>query len=193
MKKIFVLTVALFLIPFYAFAGQVPPGTPFQALQEQINQLKIQLQNIQLIPGPPGPAGEGAIKVYDATNQYLGIYAGLPPGAGALMASIFNPDLKLFFSIILDPNDTQYGQILKGNYYTSAAMPGIFVLARDKLYRTCNDKYYYGTGNPIQVSQVTGFYIGCYQGPAGDFKGFETSEISSLPFTLPIAMPLKYE
>ena len=36
--------------------GKVP-GTPFQYLQQQVDQLRTQLQNLQLTPGPQGPAG----------------------------------------------------------------------------------------------------------------------------------------
>jgi hypothetical protein len=72
MKKIVLALMVLVLcISVNAFAAN---GTPFQELQRQIDQLKTQLQNIQLTPGPPGPAGpagEGAIKVYDASGQYL--------------------------------------------------------------------------------------------------------------------------
>jgi hypothetical protein len=63
-KKIVLTLLALVLCaPLIASAkdkdddDKVPPGGPFQALQQQINQLKHQLQNIQLIPGPQGPAG----------------------------------------------------------------------------------------------------------------------------------------
>jgi len=48
--------IALVLcIPVITFAAN---GQPFQALQSQIDQLKNTLQNIQLAPGPQGPAGE---------------------------------------------------------------------------------------------------------------------------------------
>jgi hypothetical protein len=55
MKKTVLFLIALVLcIPVIAFAAN---GQPFQDLQSQIDQLKIQLQNIQLTPGPQGPAG----------------------------------------------------------------------------------------------------------------------------------------
>lgn len=42
--------------------GKVP-GTPFKVLQDQIDQLKLQLQNIQLTPGPPGPTGATGVGI----------------------------------------------------------------------------------------------------------------------------------
>ena len=53
-KTALVLIFIVLFVPVVAFGQQ---GQPFKALQEQIDQLKIQLQNIQLTPGPPGPAG----------------------------------------------------------------------------------------------------------------------------------------
>ena len=53
-KTALVLIFIVLFIPVVAFGAE---GQPFKALQEQIDQLKIQLQNIQLIPGPQGPAG----------------------------------------------------------------------------------------------------------------------------------------
>jgi hypothetical protein len=190
MKKTILVLIALVLfVPGNVFAAN---GTPFQELQKQIDQLKIQLENIQLIPGPPGA---GAIKVYDANNQFLGIYAGLLPGLGPLMPGIFIPDLKLFVYIILDPANAEYGQIPKGGYITSTSQEGIFVQARDKLFRTCDDKYFYGIEDPINIGNATSIFFGCSIFPVGSTKGFKTEEIqvTDFPFTLPIAMPLRYE
>ena len=54
-RKITLTLVALILfIPVFTYAADEPSGKPFQALQQQIDQLKIQLQNIQLTPGPKG-------------------------------------------------------------------------------------------------------------------------------------------
>jgi hypothetical protein len=53
-KAVLVLMVLVLCIPVVAFGAE---GQPFQQLQQQIDQLKIQLQNIRLTPGPAGPAG----------------------------------------------------------------------------------------------------------------------------------------
>jgi len=53
-KTALVLIFVVLFIPMVAFGAE---GQPFKALQEQIDQLKVQLQNIQLTPGPQGPAG----------------------------------------------------------------------------------------------------------------------------------------
>jgi hypothetical protein len=65
MKKIVLISIALALcIPVITFAADVTrksdgkvPGTPFQNLQRQIDQLNTKLNNIQLTPGPQGPQG----------------------------------------------------------------------------------------------------------------------------------------
>jgi hypothetical protein len=54
-RKIVLVLLALILwVPAIAYSAE---GQPFQALQQQIDDLKQQFQNIQLTPGPQGPAG----------------------------------------------------------------------------------------------------------------------------------------
>ena len=64
MKKLLVV-LAMVFIPVIAFAADVTltsdgkvPGGPFVLLQQQINDLKNQLNSIQLIPGPKGDKGD---------------------------------------------------------------------------------------------------------------------------------------
>ena len=58
MKKTVLVLIGLVLfIPVVAFGTE---GQPFKALQDQIDQLKMQLQNIQLTPGPPGQQDQRA-------------------------------------------------------------------------------------------------------------------------------------
>jgi len=59
-KKVLVLVVLVLLLPVVAYAAE---GQPFKALQQQIDELKQQLQNIQLIPGPQGPVGRPVRRV----------------------------------------------------------------------------------------------------------------------------------
>lgn len=75
MRKWLLVLAMVFMIslPAIVFAADVTltsdgkvPGTPFQALQQQIEQLKTQLQNIQLTPGPqglPGPTGATGVGI----------------------------------------------------------------------------------------------------------------------------------
>ena len=64
-----VLTMVFMLIPIIAMPGEVSltsdgkvPGTPFKVLQDQIDQLKSQLLNIQLTPGPQGIQGIAGVQ-----------------------------------------------------------------------------------------------------------------------------------
>jgi hypothetical protein len=58
-----ILIAAILLEP--AMADEQPPGTPFDAIWNEINSIKStianlqgQINNIQLIPGPQGPKGD---------------------------------------------------------------------------------------------------------------------------------------
>ena len=53
-KTALVLILVVLFIPVVVFGAE---GQPFKELQKQIDQLKIQLQNIQLTPGPKGDTG----------------------------------------------------------------------------------------------------------------------------------------
>jgi hypothetical protein len=53
-KMVLTLAALVLCVPVIAYAAE---GQPFKALQQQIDELKQQLQNIQLTPGPQGPAG----------------------------------------------------------------------------------------------------------------------------------------
>ena len=54
----FVAIAFLILLSGSAFAqGESANGQPFQYLQQQINELKAQIEAIQTTPGPPGPQG----------------------------------------------------------------------------------------------------------------------------------------
>ena len=55
-KAVLILVVLVFGIPAIVCAADLKAqGTPFQALQQQIDELRILLNNIP--QGPPGPAG----------------------------------------------------------------------------------------------------------------------------------------
>jgi hypothetical protein len=63
-KIVFTLVAFIMCFPLISYAADVSltsdgkvPSQPFQNLQQQIDQLNLQLQNIQLIPGPQGPMG----------------------------------------------------------------------------------------------------------------------------------------
>lgn len=68
-KTILILVLLVPCIPTIVLAaGEGLKGTPFQNLQQQIDQLRTQLKNIQLTPGPLGPVGPAGPASLDALN-----------------------------------------------------------------------------------------------------------------------------
>ena len=73
MKKMLLVILAMAFmlsLPVMTMAGEVSltsdgkvPGTPFKVLQDQIDMLRNQLQNIQLIPGPKGDTGATGVGI----------------------------------------------------------------------------------------------------------------------------------
>jgi hypothetical protein len=97
-KKIVFISMALVLwgVPTIVFAA----GAPFDQLQQQIDQLKTQLQNIQRIPGPQGPQGP----VGPTGPQ------GPPGGAGGVTHLVYgslNSDATLAFGTGISYTDVQ--------------------------------------------------------------------------------------
>ena len=89
-KIVFALVALVMLFPIVSSAADVSltndgkvPSQPFQNLQQQIDQLNLQLQNIQMTPGPQGPIGpagpaggtiSGSVKLCRSTSGYLSVY-----------------------------------------------------------------------------------------------------------------------
>ena len=87
---VFALVALVMLFPIVSSAADVSltndgkvPSQPFQNLQQQIDQLNLQLQNIQMTPGPQGPMGpagpaggtiSGTVKLCRSTSGYLSVY-----------------------------------------------------------------------------------------------------------------------
>jgi hypothetical protein len=166
--------------------GQVP-GQPFQYLQQQIDALKAQADAIQ-------PSG-GAIKVYDADNNYLGIYAGLAPGNGTTTASIFVPSLKLFVAIEDNCSSPDYGDVRREGYYLNATGE-VYLRNAMRLVRVCDGSLVTGVGDSVPITTSRFYNPDC---SFTDFKlntrvfGVQEIDQDGLPFTLPVAMPLRYE
>ncbi|SRR6266498_4567111 len=58
MKKYIILAVVGLVVSVsFVFAESQPDGQPFQAIWDAIRELKDQITNIQLIPGPKGDSG----------------------------------------------------------------------------------------------------------------------------------------
>jgi hypothetical protein len=59
MKKIILILISILIcLPVLGYAESGTQGKTFEALQQQIDELKQQIEEIQLIPGPKGDTGE---------------------------------------------------------------------------------------------------------------------------------------
>jgi hypothetical protein len=166
--------------------GKVP-GEPFLYLQEQIDALKTQADAIQ-------PGGE-PIKVYDADNNYLGIYAGLAPGGGSSTASIFVPSLKLFVAIEDVCSSPDYGDVRREAYFLDDTGQ-VYLRNAQRLARLCDGTLVTGIGDFVPITMSTFYNPDCsFTNFQRNTCGFRFRQIapSELPFTLPVAMPLRYE
>lgn len=139
----------------------------------------------------------GCIHVYDANDQYLGIYAGVAPGAGMMIGSIFIPTIKLFIIFERDPGDPDYGNVYRQHYSTDS-MGNIKLWQKDRLIRTCDNKYVAGVGNPLYTTIYGDFDENCNfreWGPNTKLWRYDYREVlmTEIPFSLPVAMPLRYD
>jgi hypothetical protein len=139
------------------------------------------------------------VHVYDANDQYLGLYMGTDNDG--FFIEIYVPNLGN--SIIVIENDIQDASTIcfesedcSGTAYEDTLVPRypVFPLY---LKGDCQDKYYYRL--PVDQKKITpkSYLSGCqciqYPG-SPSFNGyFELVEVpkSSFPFTLPLALPLK--
>ena len=142
----------------------------------------------------------GGIHVYDSSEppQYLGIYAGSAPGAGDTgSVAIFNPALKLFFIIEVRASYTFYAQV-KGEHYDIDSSANIVLWQRDRLIHLCDGRYVTGIGDPAFLTISGSYYPDCnYETAPPNFEGWRYNyrevQLSEIPFTLPVVMPLRYD
>lgn len=145
-------------------------------------------------------ANAGEIRVYDANGQYLGIFTGSPTTVGHSFAqSIFLPDLNLFFRVYerydYDPEGL-LGEITLGSYFLDDSGDRFFT-ALQVITRSCDGTYMLGYGDPIVIS-ATGVLNECentaFTTPRSETVfHLQPFDVTRLPFTLPVALPLRYE
>jgi hypothetical protein len=153
--------------------------------------------------GPQGPPGSpSAIKVYDANNQYLGIFVHKEPGASFLR--IFVPDLNAFAGI-----DSLSGNLYSvplwftesgcsGTPYFPYSMSGPWTFP-PSLFSNNNTPYMIGS----DVVSVTYKSYGSHSSSGkyscsemgGSNYGHPAAAVSSkdIPFTLPVPFPVLYD
>lgn len=182
--------------------------------------LQMQIDNIQLIPGPQGPMGPagsqgpqgeqgltgpkgeqgppgpaGAIDVYDANGQYLGQL--LRPGSPSeSYIYIYVPSLQS--TIVLNDDDMLYvsGE-LEFESYDCTGQAYTHLENHMIIFKNYNNdsKAYKALGTPkINVLAYHSFRSGgqCYTVTQNKTNVIAVQEVT-LPFTLPVALPLRLE
>ena len=174
----------------------------YHDIWDAIEDLQEQINNIQLIPGPPGeqgppgepgPPGPCGIEVYDADDQFLGI-SSLPLNYNSL---IYIPELDrsvcfgstgdISTAVLRYENSECSGQaymssgasyliIRNGNEYFVGAKTAPILIEYNS-WKSWSDSF-----RGCRNSSGTDYYVPVYK-----------FDINNLPFDLPIALPLTFE
>jgi hypothetical protein len=150
--------------------------------------------------GPPGKSGDPDVRVYDANGQFLGFLA------DPTVLTVYVPELKATAPLINKPENPDYGNVVglfETQYFSAAG---------------CNGASYYPARytHPEIVRKDGKFYIATAPGasriPVASWRGtagaacvtpnpapeywavseYQLIEVT-LPFTTPVAFPLRFE
>lgn len=188
----FIASVLLVLIPASSFAEDGKrQGQPFQALQQQIDELKAQMEN-----------NLKQINVYDDDDQYLGVLLGhetdrihVPPGRP--ITEIFVPELN--YSTFIEGRTGNIASCLLVFESENCVGEKSYMFNSGIICREGSGAYVVGL-DPLAVA--TGFFNsvlrengGCSNQTQQGGTYFQSLHLSpeQLPFTLPVAVPLHYQ
>ncbi len=112
-KTALVLIFIVLFIPVVAFGAE---GQAFKALQEQIDQLKIQLQNIQLIKAAYGQVTDGGTWLSGSDNWSCG-------------APVDLPHVRIFYVLLSDSIDPTHPPtcVVSADYDTYDQYPFMYM------------------------------------------------------------------
>lgn len=145
---------------------RTPPGTPFQALQRQVDALRSELSRLQLTPGPqgaPGPAGPAGAAVGDAVPiLWVGGCSrpvACPAGTCSLTTDPFNENLRFCADVVETATNGAYFSVTPDGTITALAA-GYYRLDFYSLLSWADvwlmNERPYGEGNPILASPDPG-------------------------------------
>ena len=167
-------------------------GQPFMNLQQQIDELKAQINGIQ-------SSNVGNIAVYDANDNFLGI---LTSSGWGDQLSFYIPSLNAFARIVgLRKGENVNIESFWVVYFTADGTPYVDNESWVQRLEGCGvteDRYLIGTGNrttimAVSTQQACDYF---YQiTPPRQFIVSETLEVfeEDIPFPLPIATPIKIQ
>ena len=169
-------------------------GKPFEELQIQINEIKDQINSLQL---------SRELKVYDADDQYLGIYAGTVTFNKRTL-KIFIPELQRSISLYSMEGTIVYEQRIDTLFFESTDCTGTPYVQgqtnhpiQDIFYNEYHDNFVVIDLNPVTVnykSWTTDENTRCSELIDSNTL-FEAVEIllDELPFAYPVQPPLRIE
>ncbi len=165
---------------------------PFAYIWEIINNHEDRISDLE-----EQSVATQAIKVYDANDQFLGIYVGKAPGWGIASEAIFILQLKKFIILEDSPDKQNYGNFVQEMYFIDEAN-NIWLYSKDRIIRLCDGRFVTGTGEKSLTTLVGYYNSNCQfeesQEPIERWR-YEAIEVdpSTIPFELPVEMPLHYE
>ena len=193
---------------------QGPQGPPGECDPALIIDLQSQIDTLQDLINDIYTSNKfGNILVYDANDQFLGILLSADtqaPGGIYNVAEIFIPSLRVATIISEDlipsgnPAGTGNGVIISATtFFADSDCSGAPLLQRasnqsDILYRS-GTRYFYATApllmNNVPYSSWLSPNGQCTNGPGNISYVSAATEVleAEIPFTLPIALPLRYE
>jgi hypothetical protein len=156
-------------------------GKPFRQLWNMIKKLEMRI--FALENEPP----VAAVKVYDAKEQYLGIYHGLETGC----ADIYLPSSEISTLIYFETGDVHTGSPL---YFESDDCSGVpYTLPRAVYYiLKIGDRYYRGERTaPLDTYVKSTFLTICSKYAPGNTMKLVPVQETNLPFIVPVSLPLE--
>lgn len=160
-------------------------GKPFDNLQQQIDELKLRVESLEQVP-------TGTIGVYDANGQYLGdLVSTINPG---LIIYLTTVQATLNINYTGDDRNSQAELYFENNDCTSP--PYHFPSVQHTDLISNNLKFYkakstsqYSVINYNATMNTNGY---CDSSSIGTMVAIELEEVF-LPFTFPVATPLRLE
>ena len=187
-KLLFVIVTVVFFLGSLVSIGIADKdehqswGKPFRQLWNMIKKLERRISALENEPPVLG------VQVYDAEEQYLGIYHGLESGC----ADIYLPSSEISTLISFETGDFLTGSPL---YFESNDCSGVPYILPKGVYYILNirNRYYRGERTaPIDIYTKSTFLTICSKyAPSNPMKLVPAQEIS-LPFTVPVSLPLRF-
>lgn len=191
-----------------AYAQNAPNGNPFQEIWNAIKDLREQVRNIQLIPGPRGPQGEQgppgprgeSLRLVDGRGQDLGILVDAGVYNDPQTYTTYLPTLDVFLPLqsefrlrraitLIGPRGSVFfegqnctGRVFHPNWQVSSIGRQMIFYAAGRYFRY-NDA-------PAADFTANSYFVENCANVQESHRGYPLEEIA-VPFTEPLTWPLR--